>query len=269
MKKLTLDFLGKDSVHYKNTIEVPDEVADAINDLIAGKKSTDKIFDLANEGTVNDFLSECVPECTAKLFRTAYGSMLLAQELQAHPIKKDMNDVEKKSIYNNAALEVSKKLNHQKNVSKNYVAQSEKMDENLKNAKAKLSETKKKVAEKLKGIKAKAKTYKAVFEGEQLKEKLAELTQKKEKLEAQLHRAEMRVEKLSIDKQFKADTKNYALGTAKSAYSDPQVVASFCSDNDLDPSFIYSKSLLQRYDWAFENPNPKYWKTYPNGKPTK
>lgn len=269
MKKLTLNFLGKDSVPFHNTIEIPDEVADALSELMSGKKSTDNVFDLADEGTVNAFLSECIPECTAKLFRTAYGSMLLAKELQSHPIKSTMTDVQKKAVYNDAALVVSKKLNHQKNVSKNYDSQSEKMDERLANSKTRLEDTKLKVKAKLKKLRKDAKVAKELWDGDHLKEKLEKIQTQVDKAELQLKRAQERVEKISIDKKFKSDTKNIALGTAKSAYSDPSVVASFCLDNNLEPNFIYSKSLLNRYSWAFENPNPKYWKTYPDGKPTK
>lgn len=269
MKKMKLDFIGKDSVRYKNTIEVPDEVADLIKSLQKGKKPSDQIFSLANEKTVNEFLREFMPECTAKLFRTAYGTALLAEELQKAykegKLKKGMSSVQLKSIYNNAALTVSKKLNHQRNVAKGFSDQKEKMQNSFKEAKEKNKDLKEKSAKQLKALKNDILAAKSLYEGDKLKERLEKLKDKKEKIETRLHKSNERIEKLSMEKDFKIATANIALGTAKSNYSSPLIVASLCKALDADPLLMYNKSQLEGFSWAFE-PNAvsdTYWLNYP------
>ena len=263
MKTLNLTFIGKDSVKYTNEFEVPDEVASLVEELQAGKKPTDHLFENAGEVEVNAFLRECLPECTAKLFRTAYGTKILAEELQAHPCTPGMTDAQKKAIYNNAALEVSKKLNHQRNVSKNFNDQSAKMDEKVKEAKAKNKETKEKIKQDLEKLKKDIQVAKKCFTGDRLKEKLAKLKEKKQKLEERLIKSDQRVEVLEINRDFKNNTKNIAIGTAKSAYSSPEIAYSWCKTNGIDIKFIYSKSLAEKFAWAADADND-YWKNYPN-----
>lgn len=263
MALMTLDFFGKDSVHFLRSIDVPDDIAKEFKTLLSNKKEDDQIFDLAGEAEVNDFLKENYEECTAKLFRTAYGTKLLAEELQAHPVTKDMSLAKKQSIYNNACLAVSKKLNHQKNISKKFNEQMDKVDSNVETAKVKLDEKNKKAKEDLLKIKKDIAAAKKCFEGEKLKIKLAKLKDKKDKIEKSLKKAEDRVEKLELSKDFKKDTANIAINTAKSAYSSPEIAYSWCKDNDVDISFIYSKTLQERYSWA-KNVKPDYYKKYPN-----
>ena len=43
---LNLDFLGKDSVRYKNSVQVPTLVFDNIKQFLKGKKPQDHLFDL-------------------------------------------------------------------------------------------------------------------------------------------------------------------------------------------------------------------------------
>lgn len=263
MYELTLDFLGKDSVRYLNTIEVPDEIASALVSFMSGKKSTDKLFDKASAGTVNDFLKECLPYCTAKLFRTAYGTKLLAEELQKAEIKKGMPEWKIRSIYDNACLVVSTKLNHQKNVSKNFAAQMDKTDENIKKAKEAEKAKKAKVQEQMKKLKKQALACKKRYEGDELKELLDAIKAKGAKLQEQLDKVEQRVEKLEANKGLKKATKNIALGTAKANYSSPRVAYSFCKDLGVDIGIIYNKTQQKKFAWA-ENTPANFWRKYPN-----
>ena len=248
MYELTLDFLGKDSVRYQNTFEVPDEIAEALQKVMAGKKPKDKLFDKASSGTVNAFLSECIPYCTAKLFRTAYGTKLLAETLQQYwtegKIAKGMPEWKIRSLYDNACLVVSTKLNHQRNVAKNFSAQ---MD--IKKAKEAAKKRKEKATEQLKKIAKDIKTAKQVYTGDMLAEKLEKLKEKKDKIQAQVEKSEGRIEKLEANKDLKKATKNIALGTAKGAYSSPLIAASMCKDLDVSPDIIYNKTMQNKFSW--------------------
>lgn len=264
MYKLTLDFLGKDSVPFKSTIEVPDEVGKALESLIKDKGKKEKIFDKATSGTVNNFLAECLPYCTAKLFRTAYGTKLLAEELQKSDVKKSMADYEKKAIYDNACLAVSTKLNHQKNVAKTFDSQIEKVDERIEQAKENLEKRREAAKEKLKRIRKEIDIAKKCFEGEKLTKKMKSLKARKDKIQIQVEKAEERVKKLELNKDLKKATKTISLATARTAYSSPKIVYSFCKDLDLDIKFVYNKALQEKYKWA-ENTSASYWKNYPAG----
>lgn len=262
---IKLDFVGKDSVRYVNTFEVPDFVAAMIKNLISGKNPNDKVFS-TSVAAVNNFLSECVPCCTAKLFRTAYGTQLLAEELQKSGITKDMPSWKIKSIYDNACLAVSKKLNHQKNVAKNFNEQMDKTDENIKKAEEKKKEKNERVKLQIKKLKEKKSLYKSKYSGADLKEKLEAIKEKEEKLFSQLEKVEMRVEKLKANKNLKKETKTIALGTAKGAYSSPLIAASMCKDLDISPDVIYNKTMQKKFSWAFEDGvvTKTFWRNYPN-----
>lgn len=264
---LKLKFSGKDSVPYVNEFEVPQVVADAIIKCQAGKKPKDKLFDKASSGTVNAFLAECIPYCTAKLFRTAYGTKLLAETLQQYwtdgKITKGMPEWKIRSMYDNACLVVSTKLNHQRNVAKNFSAQMDKTDDNIKKAKEAAKKRKEKATEQLKKIAKDIKTAKQVYDGEMLEEKLASLKAKKDKIAAQVEKSEGRIEKLEANKDLKKATKNIALGTAKGAYSSPKVAYSFCKDLGVDIGIIYNKTMQAKFAWASNTP-ASFWRKYPN-----
>ena len=270
---LKLKFSGKDSVPYVNEFEVPQDIADAIKNCQAGKKPKDKLFDKASSGTVNAFLSECIPYCTAKLFRTAYGTKLLAETLQQYwtegKLAKGMPEWKIRSLYDNACLVVSTKLNHQRNVAKNFSAQMDKTDDNIKKAKEAAKKRKEKATEQLKKIAKDIKTAKQVYTGDMLAEKLEKLKEKKDKIQAQVEKSEGRIEKLEANKDLKKATKNIALGTAKGAYSSPLIAASMCKDLDVSPDIIYNKTMQNKFAWAFAPGVVKtsYWKNYPNESP--
>lgn len=264
---LKLVFIGKDSVKYTNEFEVPQEIADAIMKCQQNKNPKDKLFDKANAGTVNGFLQECIPYCTAKLFRTAYGTKLLAETLQQFyaegKIAKGMPEWKIRSMYDKACLVVSTKLNHQRNVAKNFSTQMDKTDENIKKAKLSAKERKEKATEQLKKIAKDIKTAKQVYSGEQLNEKLASLKSKKDKIAERIEKSELRIEKLEENKELKKATKNIALGTAKGAYSSPTIAYSFVKDLGVDVGIIYNKTLQSKFAWAANTP-ASFWRKYPN-----
>ena len=260
---MELNFIGKDSVPFKNSFDVPQVVKDELISLQSGKKASDKIFNNANEGTVNKFLSDCVEGCTAKLFRTAYGTKLLAEELQKNPCSSKMSDAQKKAIYDNACLEVSKKLNHQRNVAKNYSDQITQTDDKIKAAKDANRKTLDKCKEQLKKLEKDVRTAKKVYTGNDLAEKMEKLKAKRNLIDARVKRSEERIEKLELGKDLKKATKNISLGTAKSAYSSPKIAFSWARTNGVDIKFIYSASLQKKFSWA-ESVDDDYWKNYPN-----
>lgn len=248
---MKLSFIGKDSVKYDSEIEIPDNIGKELQSLIKNKNPNDSLFDVS-EGDVNNFLKECLPYCTAKLFRTAYGTKLLAEELQKLKISKSMTANEIKMLYNRAALEVSKKLNHQKNVGKNFNQSIEKMDERMKAMKDKLSDLKKDLKELDQEIK-----------NTNSKLKLPKLKNKREKLVARIEKMKANIDNKKDQKKYKEETKNVAINTAKANYSSPKIAYSFCKKNNIPITSIYSKSLAEKFNWA-EEVDENYYLNYPN-----
>lgn len=266
--KMTLKFVGKDNVPFEHEYEVPENIYNMIKSLQDGKADGEKIFS-ASATDVGNFMKKGVKECTPKLFRTAYGCKLLIDELQRlereEPLK-PTDSVEKKiHQYNKACLEVTKKLNHQKNISKNFETQMGKIDENIQKAVAKEEEVKIKATSDLKELKKKITAAKKALEGEKLEKTLASYKEKEEKIKTRVAKAQQRIETLHLKKEDKENTKDFAIGTAKTNYSTPKVAFSWAKDHDVPINKIYSKGLVEKFDWAANTP-ADYWKKFPNVK---
>jgi DNA topoisomerase-1 len=87
--KITFDFLGKDSMRYLNTIEVPEIVFKNVKSFflkpatgenkgkLIEKDAKEDIFDLINAGKLNDHLKTHMHDLSAKVFRTYNASITL------------------------------------------------------------------------------------------------------------------------------------------------------------------------------------------------
>jgi DNA topoisomerase-1 len=83
--KVTFDFLGKDSMRYLNTIEVPDLVYKTVKSFfmkpgdkgMVNKEPKEELFDLINAGKLNEHLKSHMPDLSAKVFRTYNASITL------------------------------------------------------------------------------------------------------------------------------------------------------------------------------------------------
>ena len=75
--KITLDFLGKDSMRYLNTIKIDEIVWSNLKDFLKGKKEGDDLFDKINAGSLNEYLRSLMEGLTAKVFRTYNASITL------------------------------------------------------------------------------------------------------------------------------------------------------------------------------------------------
>ena len=96
--KIEFDFLGKDSIRYHNIVEFESIVISNFRDFMIGKKPDEKIFDEISSSSVTEFLSEVMEGLTAKVFRTATGSNLLAQELRNQAVDPSLKEAKKLSL---------------------------------------------------------------------------------------------------------------------------------------------------------------------------
>jgi len=113
--KVTLDFLGKDSMRYYNTIDVLPIVHQLLRKFTLAKKPEDDIFDAVTPGKLNDYLKESMEDLSAKVFRTYNASYCLQDELTKGSDKIDAEKTpldEKIKFYNDCNRKVAILCNH-------------------------------------------------------------------------------------------------------------------------------------------------------------
>lgn len=214
---LTLNFLGKDSVRYTNTITPSEAVCTNIKDFTKNKTEGEKIFDLINVTDVNNYLHGFMKDLTAKVFRTFNASYLLQKELSKISSDYDGYDKSDKKErliieFNRANAKVAILCNHQKNISKSHDDQTKKLKENIK----------------------------------KLKEKIKDANSEQKQV------INNKIQKLSIKKKLRDELKNISLGTSKTSYIDPRITISFLKKHDISLDKVFSKTLQQKFKWAFE-----------------
>ena len=78
---IKLDFLGKDSIRYENTVPVPDIVYQNLVKFAKNKGQDDLLFERINTGRLNDYLKSMMEDLSAKVFRTYNASITLSNQL--------------------------------------------------------------------------------------------------------------------------------------------------------------------------------------------
>mmetsp|Transcript_3561 Transcript_3561/g.8511 ORF Transcript_3561/g.8511 Transcript_3561/m.8511 type:complete len:762 (-) Transcript_3561:992-3277(-) len=131
-KEIELEFLGKDSMLFKQTIDfgatmynenngMGEKVYDNLKSFCAKKKKTDEVFDEINPTLLNNHLKQFMDGLSAKVFRTYNASRTLQEELRKTEGTNEwsrLTAAEKVVEYNNANREVAILCNHQRSVSK-------------------------------------------------------------------------------------------------------------------------------------------------------
>ena len=217
---IEFDFLGKDSVRWKETIQVvgdDKQFYENLKELVANKKSHEEIFDGITSRHVNAYFSGIVKGLTAKVFRTYLATNEVKDYLKKHTSIKSESPNVKLYHAKMANLQAAIMCNHKRTIPKTFENALQKKREMLKN----IQETKPKT--------------------EKQKEKLEE---RKEKI------------KLAIDLAEK--TKDYNLGTSLRNYIDPRVFKAWTDEIKADWEKLYTAALQKKFLWV-KNENIK-WK---------
>ncbi|GAX25056.1 DNA topoisomerase I [Fistulifera solaris] len=131
-REIKLEFLGKDSMLYKQTIDfgatmynenngMGEQVYENFKSFCKKKKPDQEVFDSINPTLLNQHLKTFMDGLSAKVFRTYNASKTLQDELRKHEAGsqwKNLTATEKVVEYNNANREVAILCNHQRSVSK-------------------------------------------------------------------------------------------------------------------------------------------------------
>jgi DNA topoisomerase-1 len=93
---IKLDFLGKDSIRYENTVQVTPEVYKQLRKFTQAKSPEDLIFDRINTSRLNDYLKDMMSDLSAKVFRTYNASNCLQSQLY----EKNEHGIDPESVAN-------------------------------------------------------------------------------------------------------------------------------------------------------------------------
>ena len=217
---ITLDFLGKDSVRYFNKVKVDAIIYINLLEFTEKKEKNENIFDMINSNHVNKYLSNFMKDLTAKVFRTYNASHIFQKELDKLTDKIEKNPDMREQIildeYQRANAKVAKVMNHQKNISKSYKEQLDRISDAIKNTQKQLKKARES----------------AKKNPETIKKLEHRLKEKKSKREA------------------KKDLKNISLDTSKVNYIDPRITFAFLKKHNIPAEKVLSKALIKKFEWA-------------------
>jgi DNA topoisomerase-1 len=112
------DFLGKDAVRWRKEIKLPQAVAANLREFIAEAKSS--IFKGVRSDNVKLFLSEAVPDLSAKVLRTYHASKAVKDYLKVAKASVKDPDYVKKFHCTMANLQAAEVCNHKRKLPKNW-----------------------------------------------------------------------------------------------------------------------------------------------------
>ena len=237
--KISLDFLGKDSVRYQNTVKIEPDVYNVLIKFTKDKSKTDDLFDLINPQMLNQYLGTMMEGLTAKVFRTFNASKLFHQELNEINEKIDkMNHDDSSKInlildmYNKANIKVAILCNHQKNISKSFEEQIDKITDVLDELKKKKKDL------------------------ENDKDKIDKNDKDKiKKQNEKIHKIKDKILQTTNKKDLKMELKNLSLTTSKTNYIDPRITIAFFKKHKLPLEKIFSQTLRDKFFWAMDVPD--------------
>jgi len=247
--KMTLDFLGKDSMRYLNTVEIPKIIFQNLSMFVKGKKKGANVFEDVDPSMVNDYLKGMMDGLSAKVFRTHNASVCLQQELaKTKKFKLGLGSTnitpmsaihEKKYFYDTCNKQVAILCNHKRTVNEvKFGESSARMDEKITKAKNVVKEYKRHLKV------ASGKVSKPT------KEEAKYATYDRLVIKKQLKKKEDYLQKLKMNKNLKIENKDVALGTSKINYMDPRITVAFCKRIELPIEKVFNRALLDKFPWA-------------------
>ena len=267
---VSIDFIGKDSILFHSTTQMSDAMVKNLKEFSNGKKKSDKLFTHVSSADVRDFLGQIIPGLSAKQFRTATGSTLLAEALKNNPVDPALKENRKLEVFTNANLAVALKLNHQSAVSEAYDNSLDKMKSTLRAVKEEYKIIKTSINSDIKKLEEQRDNdiefFKQKREGDKLKESVKRVKgnckKKSESLQNKLSKLKEKIDILQLKIDIKEKTRGIALGTSKGAYSDPRIPISWCKDNKVNVKRVYPETMQKKFAWALDV-DADFYKKYP------
>jgi len=250
---IELDFLGKDSVRWKETIPAEGQdkqFYDNLKEFISNKKENEEIFDSITSRHVNAYYSTIVKGLSAKVFRTYLASSVVSKYLRSHDDIKSETNMKKLFHGKLANLDAAIMCNHKRTIPKNFEVSLQKKRDTLKN----IEKTKpwEKSEELLK------KTQSRIVKTEKQKEVKNERIKKiKTVIRKNKVKHTERIEKLELQINLTEKTRDYNLGTSLRNYIDPRIFKTWTDEVGAEWEKLYTSALQKKFLWV-KNTNSKW-----------
>jgi DNA topoisomerase-1 len=261
------EFLGKDSVLWHKTIELPPVVRQNLTELVQKAQSSNptheksQIFEISSSD-VNAYLSEVLPGLTAKVFRTRHATAAVRDRLLAAEVETSDPEHKKWEAVSLANLEAAILCNHYKTAPARWQESRQRANERLEKRKGRVAQYRRQVREAEDMLPAlrreareKEKETKTEAQRERIQARYAkkmERAQKKiETAENRLQRAEIALDKAETKEAIAVKKRTWNLGTSLKSYIDPRVFCEWGERVDYDVlERYYPKALRRKFAWA-------------------
>jgi len=251
--EIQFDFLGKDSVRWKETIPAEGhdkQFYDNLKESISNKKDSEEIFDGITSRHVNAYYSTIVKGLSAKVFRTYLASSVVSKYLRDHDNIKSESDMKKMFHGKLANLNAAIMCNHKRTIPKNFELSLQKKKDTLKNVE------KTKPWEKSEVLLKKAQS-KIVKTEKQKKEKNQRIKKIKTVIRKRKVKHTERIEKLELQINLTEKTRDYNLGTSLRNYIDPRIFKTWTDEVGAEWEKLYTSALQKKFLWV-KNTNSKW-----------
>ena len=272
-------FYGKDFVRWHKKLELPEIVRQNLAELSraarppnSGNRGNDKrkkhptrdkpqLFPDIGSRDVNAYLSEVLPELTAKVFRTHHATEIVGNSLKASGVKASDPEYEKRKAATLANLQAAILCNHTKNAPPNWSARREKLKERRRKAEDRVQRYRLQVQEYTKALAAlrqKAREKKASASAAKRKrleasyqKKIERAKRKIETVKDRLQKAKDARNKIQAQTVIATKTRTWNLGTSLKSYIDPRVYYQWGQQIEYDVlERFYPKKLRQKFAWV-------------------
>ena len=251
--EIQFDFLGKDSVRWKETIPAEGhdkQFYDNLKESISNKKDSEEIFDGITSRHVNAYYSTIVKGLSAKVFRTYLASSVVSKYLRDHDNIKSESDMKKIFHGKLANLNAAIMCNHKRTIPKNFELSLQKKKDTLKN----VGKTKPWEKSEVLLKKAQSKTVKTE---KQKKEKNERIKKIKTVIRKRKGKHVERIEKLELQINLTEKTRDYNLGTSLRNYIDPRIFKTWTDEVGAEWEKLYTSALQKKFLWV-KNINSKW-----------
>jgi DNA topoisomerase-1 len=273
------EFLGKDSVLWHKTLELPNLVRENLEELlrtarpsnptgedVKGHPSRDKpqLFPNTSSRDVNTYLSGILEGLTAKDFRTHHATIGVKESLEKAAIQPGDPEYKKWKAANLANLEAAVLCNHTKKEPASWsrsrkryqerqaraAERVQKYEERLEDYRQALSDLRQESREK----NAKASEEKRETVRRRYDKRLKTAQRRIERTAGMLERAEIARGKVIAQAEIAAKKRTWNLGTSLKSYIDPRVYYDWGQEVDYDVlERYYPKALRRKFAWVRED----------------
>ena len=245
---IEFDFLGKDSVRWKETVPATGhdkQFHDNLKELVLKKNNSEEIFDGITSRHVNQYYSS-IPNNTglsAKVFRTYLASRVVTKYLRDHSDIKKLTTAQKMYHAKLANLEAAAMCNHKRTIPKTFEKALQKKIDTLKTVEK--TTPWKKAEDSLKKIQSMNPKTDSQKERQKIRIKKTKEQIKKSKI-----KYEERMEKLKLQIDLTKKTKDHNLGTSLRNYIDPRIFKSWTDEVNADWEKLYTSALQKKFLWV-------------------